>query len=413
MRDLPHIKKLVENIDSASKLRKALPVIAPILKPFGIDLSKVEESLSGIDNLKTQLDEMVEYLEKFNEYFAEDGWVMYDRMNAKSAKKAVGLVNDGRPKEALSFLVEYYRPELVKRELYAMNRIGAFRPRIALAQKALEDYSAGRYHACIPVILALMDGLVNDLHPEQKGIHSEGVQLNAWDSIAAHNKGLGILVRKLRKERKKTRTDEITFPFRNGILHGMDLGYDNQVVAAKTWALLFTIGDWAERAERGLLNEPAPEPEKGLKEILVSLKKTNEIKLALNDWGPRILDVGEDLPASGNPEEYDEETPERALVEFLSFWMKRNYGYMAQLISPMLQTSPKEVRQVYEDKNLEKFEILSITDQGASLTRINVKLFYEKEKEDEFIVCYVNDEGRSAVQGVEVGKWALTKWGIY
>lgn len=92
--------------------------------------------------------------------------------------------------------------------------------------------------------------------------------------------------------------------------------------------------------------------------------------------------------------------------------MEQNYGYMAQLISPMLQVSPKDVRLIYEEKTLETFEILSVTDQGASLTRINVKLVFEREKEYEFIVCYVNDEGKSAVMGVDNGKWALTKWTV-
>jgi hypothetical protein len=193
----------------------------------------------------------------------------------------------------------------------------------------------------------------------------------------------------------------------------MDLGYANKEVAAKTWALLFTVGDWAQRAEQGLLDAPEPKPETTrLKDILGSLQRTNEVKKVLNIWQPRTLQIGSDLPAFGQPEEYDEDTPERALAEFLSFWVQQNYGYMAKLISPRLQVSPKDVRLIYEDKHLESFEILSVTDQGASLTRINVKLIFEREKEYEFIVGYVNDEGKSAVMGVDDGKWTLTKWRV-
>ena len=41
-----------------------------------------------------------------------------------------------------------------------------------------------------------------------------------------------------------TRAEEIQIPYRHGIVHGMDLGYNNKYVAAKCWVAALPR-DWA------------------------------------------------------------------------------------------------------------------------------------------------------------------------
>ena len=89
--------------------------------------------------------------------------------------------------------------------------------------------------------------MVSELHEKRRGFFAEEVDLQAWDSIAAYSKGLNVLVSIFQKGRKTTRIKPIFLPYRHGIIHGMDLGYDNKVVAAKTWAALFATRDWALR----------------------------------------------------------------------------------------------------------------------------------------------------------------------
>ena len=52
------------------------------------------------------------------------------------------------------------------------------------------------------------------------------------------------------KRRKKTRQERIEIPDRNGIMHGMDLNYGNGLVAAKTWGILFAVGEWANDVQK-------------------------------------------------------------------------------------------------------------------------------------------------------------------
>ena len=78
--------------------------------------------------------------------------------------------------------------------------------------------------------------------------------------------------------RYSTVTDNITIPYKNGILHGMDLGYDNKTVAAKSWAALFAAREWAMKAEQGLLEEQPEKPQKSWKELFRDIDELNRSK---------------------------------------------------------------------------------------------------------------------------------------
>ena len=222
-----------------------------------------------------------------------------------------------------------------------MNDIENFRPRMTLAQKALTDYREGRYRACVLVVLALMDGMVNELFLKAKGkrqgLSAEGVNLEAWNSVSAHSKGLGKVVPILMKGRNKTVTQQIDMPYRHGIMHGMDLGYDNKIVAAKTWATLFSLRDWAIKVEKGATEASSPEKPLNIADLVRQIKKNQEDQHLLQKWKPRDIKPGRDIPVSGKSENYEEGSPEKLLAEFLGYWQDGNYGFMAKKISRFIR----------------------------------------------------------------------------
>ncbi len=150
-------------------------------------------------------------------------------------------------------------------------------------------------------------------------------------------------------------------PYRNGILHGMDLGYDNLTVATKAWALLFAAGDLARQIENPA--KPSP-PKPTWKEGMRQLAEIAKDKERLQLWEPRQVEVGRDIPAVADSTAYNAHTPERAVVEFLEFWRKRNYGGMAALVSSINfygikdNSRPRIVRQAYADKELGSFALV-------------------------------------------------------
>ena len=268
IRDIPTIKKNLEDMRNMAMFKRTMPFLRPVLRIFGVETDKMDEALANVDDLVRQAEELAQIPDQFNDLFASRGWIIYDLLNLDVAKSAINKAVSGDFDGAETDLVDYYSVETVRWKLRTMNAVEAFRPRMPLAQKALTDYEEERYHACIPVVLALLDGLVNELHEKRRGFFAQNVDLTAWDSIAAHSRGLNVLSEIFQKGRRKTTTEQITIPYRNGILHGMDLGYDNKIVAAKTWAALFATRDWALKAEKGHITAPPEEPQKTWSEIL-------------------------------------------------------------------------------------------------------------------------------------------------
>lgn len=424
IRDIPSNKKLREDIDGLKALRKVIPFMRPVLKMFKVDTAQLDEALTKIDEIAPAVEELTSIPDKFNDLFANRGWIIYESMNLDVAKAAIKKAEtdiDG----AETILVDYYSAETVKEKLHEMNTVRTFRSRMPLAQKALIDYAEGRYHACVPVVLALLDGMVNESHEKglglRKGFFADGVKLEAWDSISAHSKGLKALNEMLKKGRTKTTTEQITVPYRNGILHGMDLGYDNKMVAAKSWGTLFAVRDWAIKSEQGLLDPPLPEKPETWRDIIHRISENSKARAQLENWKPRAIELGFDVPLTGSPEEFDAGTPERKLAEFLFCWKAHNYGFMARCLPAKsgydTRELPARVREIYETMHLESFEFMGINDIAPAITKIRVKLTYDQhgakvEKAVQFRMMIEDAEGEVSIHGTPGSSWVVDDWNI-
>jgi len=419
IRDIATIAKMRQDLAMFGRLRRMWPLAKPLMSVLGVDTAKVSEALGGIERLSREFHELSGIPDRFNDLFAERGWIIHDAMNLDVVKDAIGVAQGGDPDRAEQLLVGYYGPETVEWLLRRMRGIDAFKPCMRLAELALEDYRQKRFHACTPVVLALLDGMVSELHPQRRGFFAEGTDLGAWDSMAAHDRGLNALAGLLNKGRRKTTTEALRIPYRHGIVHGRDLGYDNELVAAKSWAALFAAGDWAVRAERGELQAPEEKPQPTWGDILAQLRRNEEAKTLLEKWRPRNLGIGHDVPESGPPEAYAEGTPERRLAEYLAWWTRGNYGRMEECAarSFLAPAGPAEVREVFRDRRLERFALRSITDQGAALTVIVVHLVFRHndelvELEHEFRVLAIDPDGEPALAGQPGASWTILTWRV-
>lgn len=421
IRDIPQFRKLIGEANNIAALKRAMPFLRPLLRLFGINVHTLDEALVEVGELSRQVEELAQFPDRFNDQFAQRGWIAYEDMNLTVTKSVLAKAEAGDIEGAEAELVEYYNAENVRWMLRRMCAVEAFRPRMRLAELALEDYVAKRYHACIPVVLAILDGMVNVANERRRGFFSEEVALTAWDSISAHERGLGDLAKILQKGRYKTTTEPITIPFRNGILHGMDLAYDNKVVAAKCWAALFATRHWAAQAERGQLEAPPDEPPASWRDMLHALSENAENKKRLEGWQARQVAVGHEIPPSGPPEAYAEGSPERKLAEYLTLWSKRNYGYMAKCLSPKLgpppNKAPAQLRDAFKPKVLCSWEFKSINDIAAAVTEIGTLLVYEEadqRNERSFTFRLMNEDssGGAAVRGKPGTGWVVISWGV-
>jgi hypothetical protein len=410
IKDNPTCAELIKNAQGMG----ALSNVVAFFEKLGIKNTKISEAFKQVPDLVSKTLELVNMPDRFNEHFSKIGWVAYESLNFELMSKVVNLADEGKFEEANELIVEHYNEDTLKWDLTFMKALEEYRLRDDLAQKAKEDYLKGRYHACVPLVLSIIDGIVIDI--EQKGFFARGVDLTAWDSIAAHSSGLQELSKLLNTSRKKTTTETLTVPYRHGILHGRDLGFDNKIVAAKTWAALFALGDWALAIKHGKKNPKEKEPEPGLIEVLKSFAKTQEQKRKLEAWKPRVITPVKDFPEACLPEDYENNSPEHNLALFLEYWTKTNYGKMASLIKTFgdapLSKRAGEIREKFKGKILTSSKFLKINDLAAAMTEISLELYIqyeEKEIAKEISVRIINEDqdGNPVIRGEPEGNWLI------
>ena len=417
--DIPKIKETLRQIEAMATVKTALPLLKPFMRLLGIDSTGIEASLQDVEKLRTDIKALSTIPDDFNDLLSERGWIIYDHLNLDVAKKAVALAKSNDFEGAEAHLVAYFNVDEIRRQLRLLNAVTAFHSRMRLAHLAADDHAAGRFHASVPVVLALMDGLVSEISENQRGFFATDVDLRAWDSISAHDKGLNAIARIFQKTRRKTTTEPISVPYRHGILHGRDLSYDNELVATKVWAALFAVRDWAVLAERDQLGAPAPTPAPGIMETLRKWQEVQEQKKELAAWTPRVVRVGETIPISGSADVYPEGTPERHIVSFLSAWQRGNYGHMARDAGTAWKGSgcptPADMRATFQSKRLDGFELLSVEDQAAAVSLITVRrLFKSDDGPTEDTLTYrlirVDSNHEIAAPTVACTTWAIINW---
>jgi hypothetical protein len=138
----------------------------------------------------------------------------------------------------------------------------------------------------------------------------------------------------------------------------------------------------------------------------------------MKKWNPRDLRIGIDIPVSGEPEEYEPDSPERFLIEFLYWWKRYNYGKMSTFFPPdwcegdTIKKQAGETRRRFGTNNLIEFALEKVIDKAPAITVIEVKLKYCEngnfhEKSVGFRLVYENKQGFPTMRGLKDAEWRL------
>jgi len=349
-----------------------------ILRCIGLGSKKIGELQTKYDEVCRQFQELTEYPRKFNKIFSQDGWLAHESMNFEVMKKAVDIHEAEGAAAAECILLEYYDAEQIENRMFFFIGLEELRVRRKFIDYALADYKDGRYYSAIPLLLMVIDGAVNDA--TGKGFHTSGTDLDVWDSLTTSDGAIYTIRDIFKKGRKATCTEPINLPYRNGILHGMDLSYDNSVVAAKCWCFLFVVRDWLVSKKSEPQRKIAFEKETrvpSVKELIATIAKTEHLKQAIEAWRPRVItdayvaDLNKSLVAQSD-------LPEGTVLAFMAFWARRNYGDMAKLFRTQVVGNQKSYARVVKDQYGEvrvgSYSIISILDQAPVITHVIVKV---------------------------------------
>jgi hypothetical protein len=400
--------------------------VASLFSFFGMKNDKLEDAFSTVDDMNNQYELLAKSPDKFNNFFAKRGWIAHESMNFDFMLTCIDLAEKGQIEIAEMELIEFYTSEKMKWLIHQLKGIPEFEIRYNFFQLAYEDTLAQRYHSVVPLLLMMIDGGVNDID-KGKGFFAENTDLTAWDSIAAHSTGLTVLKGILNDSRKKTSNEEISLPFRHGILHGRDLGFANKVVTAKCWAALIAIKDWANAVKQGKKIRPEIDPEPTLMESLKDLtssvkeysegRKRNElVTKKVEKWKPRELTIGKDILEKARSTEYVDFMPEQEAIRFAEYWLKNNYGKIAKQIHQFSKAKLDEnaeagkIRKILNNKRLIDYKITKIVDCSPAISEITLIFNFEidnkvHDKEITIRFIYGNEKAEILIIGDKNGQW--------
>jgi hypothetical protein len=313
---------------------------------------------------------MGDTVDEFYRVLGPRNWIFHDSLpldyiadllasQADPSEVEMGLIAHYNNPDNLSFLV---------RRLYGLP---ALHKRRGLLTRAQDDYFCERYYACVHVLLSVMDGFVNEFETVRRGLHArEAEELKAWDSVVGHHMGLTNAHKTFTRAKSVTNEEPIFELYRNGIVHGSQLDYDNVVVATKAWNRLFAVTDWANST----LNQKQPSPtQPSWKELLAQIAETDRVKRANAAWQPSQL--------LADADGFAEHPLVMSADQFLGLWKQQNYGQMTQLISVEVRDAykaamPRQVRLQYESRELAAYKITVIdhTAPGAAVVTVELTM---------------------------------------
>lgn len=405
--DNPSFKKFEDKIKGLESLSRFMPWL--------ID----KEQKRKLKQINDEVEELRSLPDRYNSLYTERGWVCFGNMNHELIRRCVTLGENGNLEKGEQELIDYFHGDIRHLVLPLRNTPG-FKERYDLLQKALDDFANNRYHACVPVFLMIIDGAVNQVMKKNQGLFAQNADLTLHDSIIGHKNGLSALIGLMSRARKKTTVAPVYIPYRNGIMHGMDVGYDNIYVATKALSTLFAVAEWIKQFCEGKQKASEQEKPKSLKEILADLKSQGEKAKHLkheremqNEWKPRDFshtDFSVYKPIEG--------TPEYRIARFMELLKNANYGKMAEMTidysgKPM-GTMAGKIRSRLKDIKCIDYTILDITDNSPAISEILLSVTLSngngtKQTEIKSRLIYQTDRTHSKplVRGEQGGEWYI------
>ena len=401
-----------EQLDQVRMIGRLEPFLA-FLSQFGIGGNRLKTAITELKGIREQARVLAELPEAFHEAFSELGWLFSESTSIETAQAAIAAHRNRGVSDAEEILAADYEDERLDFAVTRLCQTRGFKLRKVQLQEALTLTHEVRYLAAAPLLLIVADGVGEDVF--QKSIFSEGVNLEDLHSLAGHPDALPKLIRQMCRSRRRTTEEAITFPYRNGILHGRDLGYGNRLLAAKCWSFLSNIADVirAREAERAL----NPQPDPSLSEALASHARTKERSERIEAWTPRpVLEDRIEVFADPRSASFDSDEPEAALVQFLQAWNANNFGRMGALTvyfdNRPVNRRAGQIREIMQGLTLVDATIVCIRDSTPAVTEItaDLTLCVDGEKRTDrlvFVLNCVDRAGELIVRGEVSAHWLV------
>ncbi len=382
------------------------------LKPFAFIFGGLR-GMREVKALEDKLDRQTSVIDGFYSLLGDRGWVFSDALSVEQMQLIVEKNND--PSIAEKDLISYLKEgKAIDVALNKLNRYEDMRPRLPLLRKASKDYLEGRYYSVVLVLIAVMDGFVNDFDKTvRRGLHARSPEeMHAEDCVAAMWAGLPAVQRTFVKSFHAREDAEVYSVFRHGMMHGMVTNFDNEVVASKAWCMLFGVCDWADSIALDKEKERERQGKEPLRTSMKrhgeSSKKLVEDEKRLGQWSSRPVDLS-------NPLAEDRELV-NACANYFGYWQKGNYGRLAGcLANPAKKPIGKmagEAREAYSSCAIDQYKIESIERSAAAVADVHVSLKSKKRNWNSCIRFVRMDDNETPCCDWRPGEWKVVRWAV-
>ena len=365
----------------------------------------MREKRSEIAELEARIRQMADLVDAFYDRLGERHWVFNDWMDLTGIEK---LLDDApSADEAERQLIQIYQSaEAGERHLLRLRGVPGIRERHHMVVRAREDYDAGRFDACTLLLIAIMDGFVNDFEASRRqGLAARDAdEMLAWDSVAGHELGLTNALKPFLKTIKKRIDEEVFEVHRHGIVHGSVVNFNNVVVATKAWNLLFAVVDWSVATTKRAAEESKP-PAPTLKDTFKSIAEYGRRKRAREEFTPWTVDRGSD--------EFDGDEVLGLTRLFIGAWQKGQWARLVPLMPLQLigEKSRGEAAE-YAKSWFEMHDVSDVDIERIDYTQSSVAEAKGRATIDgttaNFRLRWVRyDEDGNLALNAEPGKWHL------
>ncbi|MBY4594158.1 hypothetical protein [Ottowia caeni] len=391
-------------------LSAQLAAMRLIAKAVSLVSPRVRESWRQVESQLAVVQEIKMNIALFSERYVPLGWANYDRMSSTVlAELAMCSVEQGE-----QLLTQHHLDEQTLRELGYRFHLSQFQPWAAIYERAIERCKAEDWLSAVPLILIIIDGICTT----SSGKHpfSGGADAEVFDTQTSGTGGLAEALKVLGSTRRKLSDAPIDAPFRHGVVHGLNPNYGFPIVAAKALNLLQAATDYfvsiRDEAQRLARAEEEQRPA-SFREIAAAMRRTANLKAALEAWRPRPERTGLAIDESC-AEIADDMLPEAVAAKYLQFLEKTNYGELAALHVDYPQRPVAyragQLRQELKGIRVLHWVISSIRDTSASITtvRVNVQIEVAGRRDElsgDLRMMYADPSFEVMVRSMAEGQW--------
>lgn len=399
--------------ESISDLPTVIDLRAQLLgmKFFALLPGKIGRELRRtVSDTEKELNALVTLLDNFYKLLGNKNWIFNEGLPTEDIK---AIIDTDDPEIAERRLIDWYLAEdNIGNLLRLIQRHEGIKVRMPLLQKALKDYKAGRYYSTVFILIAQVDGFVNDYDPSNRRALStrDDVEMRAYNSATAVADALPRVSRIYQKAVFKFSDSEVHELYRNGIMHGELSNFDNDVVASKAWNLLFAAIDWAEAKKKREEQLAAPIKETPtFKELIKDSMNIQDDMKRLDEWKPYETSVAKESP--------DPSGVRKDCLEYCEAWRNRNYMIVARHVAnPLGEKEGKlisDVRKEYFPHPITNFQLLKIENYAASAAYVHIRITPDGGKSYDTKTRWTRIKESTDWDPAypwQEGHWVITQW---